>query len=110
MPEHKFESYRSGIDWTQTYVFPGCLIPSIGALVEAWGPAKLALEAFEEFGTDYAPTLAAWRERFSRALPEVRRLGFDEPFIRLWTLYLSFSEAAFAERSLGDGHIVLRRL
>jgi cyclopropane-fatty-acyl-phospholipid synthase len=51
-----------------------------------------------------------WRERFVASLPQVHALGFDEPFVRLWTLYLSFSEAAFAERSLGDGHVLLRRM
>ena len=32
----------------------------------------------------------------------LRALGFDVPFIRTWLLYLAFSEAAFAERTLGD--------
>jgi cyclopropane-fatty-acyl-phospholipid synthase len=109
MPDHKFEAYRRSIDWTQTYIFPGSLIPSMGALVDAWSRSGFDLLRFEEFGTDYAPTLAAWRARFVAALPAVRALGFDEPFIRLWTLYLSFSEAAFAERSIGDGHLLLRR-
>ena len=54
----------------------------------------------------YAPTLAAWRERFVAQLAEVRRLGFDEPFIRSWLLYLAFSEAAFAERTLGDHQLL----
>jgi cyclopropane-fatty-acyl-phospholipid synthase len=39
----------------------------------------------------------------------VRALGFDEPFVRAWLLYLSFSEAAFAERTLGDHHVVLSK-
>jgi cyclopropane-fatty-acyl-phospholipid synthase len=59
-----------------------------------------------DIGPSYAPTLAAWRERFVARLPEVRRLGFDEPFIRTWMLYLAFSEAAFAERTLGDHQLL----
>jgi cyclopropane-fatty-acyl-phospholipid synthase len=110
MPDHKFEAYRRSIDWTQTYIFPGSLIPSLGALASAWSRAGFGLESFSEIGTDYAPTLAVWRERFVASLPQVHALGFDEPFVRLWTLYLSFSEAAFAERSLGDGHVLLRRM
>jgi cyclopropane-fatty-acyl-phospholipid synthase len=42
-------------------------------------------------------------------LPEVRALGFDTPFVRTWLLYLAFSEAAFAERTLGDHHLLFVR-
>jgi cyclopropane-fatty-acyl-phospholipid synthase len=51
--------------------------------------------------------LRAWRERFVAALPVVRQLGFDEPFVATWLLYLAFSEAAFAERTLGDHQLLL---
>ena len=48
-------------------------------------------------------------ERFTAALPRVRALGFDEPFIRTWLMYLAFSEAAFAERTLRDHQLLLVR-
>jgi cyclopropane-fatty-acyl-phospholipid synthase len=51
--------------------------------------------------------LRHWRARFCAALPAVRALGFDEPFIRTWLMYLAFSEAAFAERTLGDHQLLL---
>lgn len=38
----------------------------------------------------------------------MRGLGFDETFLRTWTLYLAFSEAAFAERTLAVHQLVLR--
>ena len=34
-------------------------------------------------------------------------LGGGEPFVRTWLLYLAFSEAAFAERILGDHQLLL---
>jgi cyclopropane-fatty-acyl-phospholipid synthase len=34
-------------------------------------------------------------------LDDVRRLGYSERFIRLWTYYLCYCEAAFAERYIG---------
>jgi cyclopropane-fatty-acyl-phospholipid synthase len=55
----------------------------------------------ENFGTHYARTLHAWRERFHHNLARVRALGFDERFIRMWDLYLAFCEAAFLERHAG---------
>ena len=33
----------------------------------------------------------------------------DDAFVRAWHLYLAFSEAAFAERTLADHQLVLTR-
>jgi cyclopropane-fatty-acyl-phospholipid synthase len=104
MPDERFDAYRRRVDWMQTYIFPGTLIPSLGA-IRAASP-MLELADVCDIGPSYAPTLAAWRERFVAQLPAVRELGFDEPFIRTWLLYLMFSEAAFAERTLGDHQLL----
>jgi cyclopropane-fatty-acyl-phospholipid synthase len=109
MPEERFETYRRRVDWMQTYVFPGALIPSLDAIARASAAAGFATERTEDIGPDYAPTLRAWRERFTAALPRVRALGFDEPFIRTWMMYLAFSEAAFAERTLRNHQLLLVR-
>jgi cyclopropane-fatty-acyl-phospholipid synthase len=106
MPDDRFAAYRRNVDWMQTYIFPGSCIPSLAAIRAA---APLELIRIDDIGASYAPTLRAWRERFVAALPEVRRLGFDEPFVRTWLLYLAFSEAAFAERTLGDHQLMFRR-
>jgi cyclopropane-fatty-acyl-phospholipid synthase len=107
MPDERFEAYRRSVDWMQTYVFPGSLIPSLGAIARAAAAAGLAIERSADIGADYAPTLRAWRERFVAALPRVRALGFDEPFVRTWLMYLAFSEAAFAERTLRNHQLLL---
>ena len=104
MPDDRFEAYRRRVDWTQTFTFPGSLIPSLAA-IRAASP-QLQLVDTLDIGPSYAPTLAAWRERFMAKLPAVRALGFDEPVIRTWLLYLALSEAAFAERTLGDHQLV----
>ena len=93
----------------QTYIFPGTCIPSLAAIDRAARAAGLAVARADDIGPSYAPTLRAWRERFVAALPDVRALGFDEPFVRTWSLYLAFSEAAFAERTLGDHQLVICR-
>jgi cyclopropane-fatty-acyl-phospholipid synthase len=109
MPDDRFETYRHRVDWMQTYIFPGSCIPSLAAIKAASRPAGLAIERGDDIGPDYARTLGAWRDRFVAALPRVRALGFDAPFVRTWLLYLAFSEAAFAERTLGDHQLVLTR-
>jgi cyclopropane-fatty-acyl-phospholipid synthase len=107
MPDERFDSYRKSVDWMQTYIFPGTCIPSLAAIRAASAPLQLVRA--DDIGPHYAPTLRAWRERFLAALPEVRALGFDTPFIRTWLLYLAFSEAAFAERTLGDHQLLFAR-
>ena len=107
MPDERFAAYRRSVDWMQTYIFPGTLIPSLGAIRAACAPFSIVRS--DDIGPHYAPTLQAWRERFVAALPAVRALGFDAPFIRTWLLYLAFSEAAFSERTLGDHQLLLAR-
>jgi len=107
MPDARFETYRRRVDWMQTYIFPGSLIPSLGAIALAAAPAGFRIERADDIGPDYAATLQMWRERFIAALPAVTALGFDEPFVRTWLMYLAFSEAAFAERTLGDHQLLL---
>jgi cyclopropane-fatty-acyl-phospholipid synthase len=108
MPDDRYDAYRRSVDWMQTYVFPGSHIPSLGAIRAAAHAAGLAVERADDVGLDYPPTLAAWRARFAAAGDAVRALGFDDAFIRTWTLYLAFSEAAFAERTLAVHQLVLR--
>jgi cyclopropane-fatty-acyl-phospholipid synthase len=107
MPDERFATYRRRVDWMQTYIFPGTLIPSLGAIRDACAPFTIARTS--DIGPHYAPTLRAWRERFVAALPRVRALGFGTPFVRSWLLYLAFSEAAFAERTLADHQLLLTR-
>jgi len=110
VPDHRWDRYRKSADWMERYVFPGCCIPSVGALVAASAAAStLKLSTMEEFGADYAPTLAAWRRAFFDHLDEVRALGYDDRFIRTWDLYLAFSEATFRQRRLRDAQLVFTR-
>ncbi|HET9989809.1 MAG TPA: cyclopropane-fatty-acyl-phospholipid synthase family protein, partial [Kofleriaceae bacterium] len=109
MPDDRFDAYRTRVDWMQTYIFPGSCIPSLAAIRAALVPSGFAITRADDIGPDYAPTLRAWRDRFVAELPAVRALGFDDPFIRTWLLYLAFSEAAFAERTLGDHQLLLQR-
>jgi cyclopropane-fatty-acyl-phospholipid synthase len=109
MPDARFEDYRKNVDWMQTYIFPGSLIPSLGAITRATASAGFRMASSDDIGLDYVPTLREWRARFLSHCTSgrVRELGFDEPFVRTWLLYLAFSEAAFAERTLGDHQLLL---
>ncbi|THD10330.1 SAM-dependent methyltransferase [Metallibacterium scheffleri] len=98
------------VDFIKRHIFPGSFIPCVSALSGALARSSdLRLVNLEDIGTSYAMTLQAWRQRFLARLPEVRALGYDERFIRMWEFYLAYCEAGFRERALGDVQMLLHR-
>jgi cyclopropane-fatty-acyl-phospholipid synthase len=98
--EELFERYRTNTDFIQQYVFPGGMLPSRTSFRDSAAQAGLKVEAEFAFGGDYAKTLCIWRDSFNEKLQEVRQLGFDEAFIRLWNFYLMYCSAGFSERNI----------
>jgi len=110
VPDFSYDDYRYNQDWIQKEIFPGALCPSISALLDAAKRRScLVLEELENIGPHYARTLRLWRERFIKAWPELQESGYDERFRRAWCYYLSYCEAAFVSRNLGDVQMVLSR-
>jgi cyclopropane-fatty-acyl-phospholipid synthase len=100
--DREYDRARREVDFIQRHVFPGSCIPSIGALT-ASVVRSTDLQPFhqEDLTAHYARTLREWRRAFLARLDEVRRLGFDDTFIRLWEYYLCYCEGGFAERAIG---------
>ncbi|MBU3629586.1 cyclopropane-fatty-acyl-phospholipid synthase family protein [Polynucleobacter sp. AP-Melu-500A-A1] len=98
--EDLFERYRHNTDFIQQYVFPGGMLPSLTSFRASAAQAGLKVEAEFAFGSDYAKTLCIWRDSFNHRLQEVRQLGFDEAFIRLWNFYLMYCSAGFSEHNI----------
>ena len=110
MVDHRFNAYRRHCDWIQKYIFPGGLLPSVREIASVCAAdTRLGLVALEDRALDYARTLLAWRRQFFSQLDQVRDLGFDDRFIRMWEYYLATCEAAFRTRNLGLVHFVLAR-
>jgi cyclopropane-fatty-acyl-phospholipid synthase len=107
IPDSRWRRYRSSSDWIERYIFPGCLIPSLGALAQASG--ALNIRGVEEIGQHYGETLARWRRAFLARLDEVRALGYSERFVRTWDFYLASCEALFRAGLLRDAQLVLTR-
>jgi cyclopropane-fatty-acyl-phospholipid synthase len=104
-----FERYARSTDFIQQYIFPGGLLPSDAAFRAEAARAGLVVEATHAFGADYARTLRLWHEAFLACEAEVRAQGFDERFMRIWTFYLAYCEAAFAEGNTDVVQYTLRR-
>jgi cyclopropane-fatty-acyl-phospholipid synthase len=108
--DQRYEAARRGVDFIKRYIFPGCCIPSVTALVTAATRASdLRLVNLDDIGPDYATTLRHWRENLLRNVAAVRSLGYSDEFIRMWEFYLAYCEAGFAERMLGDVHALFVR-
>jgi cyclopropane-fatty-acyl-phospholipid synthase len=109
-PDSRYDQFRRGVDFIQKHVFPGSLLLSLNRMNDLLARAGgFVLHALDDFGPDYARTLALWRESFRARLDEVRALGFDERFIRKWTYYLCYCEAAFALRNISVVHTLHTR-
>jgi cyclopropane-fatty-acyl-phospholipid synthase len=104
-----FDSYRSGVDFIQRYIFPGGMLPSNEALAREYERAGLTLDRQEFFGLDYARTLAEWNRRFQARWHEIEKLGFDTRFKRMWEFYLAYCEAGFRAGSTDVTQVALVR-
>ncbi|MGG7645839.1 class I SAM-dependent methyltransferase [Rhodovulum sp. YNF3179] len=95
LSEHRFETYRKGVDFIQKYIFPGGMVPSRTALQDQVSRAGLAWTGSHEFGQSYSQTLRRWHETFNDEWDSICRLGFDDRFRRMWNYYLTSCAAAF---------------
>lgn len=110
MPDQRYKAYSKGTDFIQKYIFPGGHLPSISKILEVTSKhTRLNLNHLEEFTEDYAKTLNIWHENFEKKLEEVKKLGFDEYFIRMWKMYLNYCEAAFLTRNINLHQLVFTR-
>ncbi|KAI3642268.1 hypothetical protein MP228_011823 [Amoeboaphelidium protococcarum] len=139
MPETRYDAYCKGVDFIQKYIFPGGHCPSVTALTNAISTGtgnQLIIENLENIGVHYARTLREWRDRFLQTYDQLatfpkyvekpdggsgliaQALGYGgtrkEPFYgqefkNKWLYYLSYCEAGFKEKMLGNVQVVLNR-
>ena len=94
------------MDYIKRYIFPGSFIPCISVMTQSASEQKLRLKHLEDIGLSYAQTLNCWRQRFLEQRDQVRALGFDERFIRMWDFYLCYCEGGFREGVISDVHLL----
>lgn len=110
IPDQRYKAYSKGSDFIQKYIFPGGHLPSILKLLETTSKhTRLNLNHLEEFTEHYAKTLNIWHENFENNLDEVKKLGFDDYFIRMWKMYLNYCEAGFLTRNINLHQLVFTR-
>jgi cyclopropane-fatty-acyl-phospholipid synthase len=98
------------VDFIKRYIFPGSCLLSVTALCNAaTRSTDLRVVDLEDITPHYAETLRRWRRTFFERIEEVRALGFDDAFVRMWDFYLGYCEGAFDERHIGDIQMVFAK-
>lgn len=96
-----------GEAWSNKYIFPNGMLPSISQLGAAFAP-KFVMEDWHNFGPHYDPTLMAWNGKFEKAWPTLKE-KYGERFRRMWRYYLLNSAGSFRARWQQLWQIVLTR-
>jgi cyclopropane-fatty-acyl-phospholipid synthase len=108
--DQRHADHRDSVDFIKEYIFPGSCIPSVTTMVDAATRATdLRLFHLDDITPHYARTLHVWRERLWANADAVRRLGFDDAFLRMWEYYLAYCEGGFEERYLGSVHMLFTK-
>ncbi len=103
---HSF-SRTSSDPFTNTYIFPNCVLPSIKQIGSAIEHIFI-IEDLHNFGAYYDPTLMAWFQNFDRGWNELKE-EYGERFYRMWKYYLLSNAGSFRARHNQLWQIVLSR-
>ena len=108
--DQRYQSSVNSIDFIKRYIFPGGQLPSNSVISgHIAKDTDMQLIGLEDMSLDYAQTLMHWRKNFMNKLDEVKRLGVDDAFIRMWEYYFCFCEGGFSERVIHTGQFLLAK-
>ncbi len=94
--------------WTEKYIFPNGMLPSIAQLASAM-EGLFVIEDWHNFGPDYDPTLMAWHANFEKAWPTLHD-KYNERFYRMWRYYLLSAAGGFRSRQTQLWQVVFSRI
>lgn len=100
--DQNYQDYIDSVDFIQTHIFPGgCLLSNQELNNQFTQQTDMVIKQLHDYGFDYAHTLRDWRIAFMSQREEIKALGYDEAFIRLWSFYFCYCEGGFLERTIG---------
>jgi cyclopropane-fatty-acyl-phospholipid synthase len=100
-------SIITGEPWSDKYIFPNGMLPSIAQLGKAM-EGLFVMEDWHNIGPNYDPTLMAWHANFEKAWPGLRD-KYGDRFYRMWRYYLLSSAGSFRARYQQLWQIVFTR-
>jgi cyclopropane-fatty-acyl-phospholipid synthase len=108
--DRAYEVEKASKSFIKTYIFPGGCLPSMEVITRNVARrTDLQTVGLEDITASYVETLHRWRHNFAARSAELADLGYGEHFRRMWTLYLSYCEAGFAERRICDVQLLLAK-
>ena len=108
--DRAYEVEKASKSFINTYIFPGGCLPSLAVITrELAKRTDLQAANLEDITPHYVQTLRHWRANFTANITALAQMGYDERFRRIWTLYLAYCEAGFAERRICDIHLLLTK-
>ncbi len=101
--DRAYQVEKAAGSFMNTYIFPGGCLPSLVVISrELAKRTDMRAASLEDLTPHYVETLRRWRANFTAHAAALAELGYDERFRRIWTLYLAYCEAGFAERRICD--------
>lgn len=98
-----YDLEKAARSFSNVLIFPGGCLPSVEVIQRCIAEqTDMSTVWLDDISPHYAETLRHWRQRFVANYDLAAELGYDEPFRRLWTLWLAMSEAGFRERRIRD--------
>jgi cyclopropane-fatty-acyl-phospholipid synthase len=82
--------------WTEKYIFPNGLLPSVAQLGKAFENFSV-MEDWQNFGADYDKTLMAWYDNFDKNWNKIKN-NYSERFFRMWKYFLLSAAGSFRSR------------
>ena len=111
MPHDRMLATRNTFTWINKYIFPGGFLPSVHG-DRRDHPGRHHAADLRPAVVRHSTTrrrCERWDDAFLAAGDEVRALGFDETFRRMWHFYLEYSRAGFASGYIDVQQLTLHR-
>jgi len=104
------QEYQSSVDFIQTYIFPGGLLPSVTQLTGLAHEHGFELTNLYEFGQDYAKTCQLWKEDFNAHHVELLNQGYDQKFKKMWNYYLDYCAVGFETQHISVHQLTFKKI
>jgi cyclopropane-fatty-acyl-phospholipid synthase len=106
--DRAFAVEKASKSFIRTAIFPNGCLPSQQVIADRLARrTDLRMLHHEDLTDHYVTTLQRWRENITVHADRLAALGYDERFQRLWSMYLSYAQAGFAERRIAVGQTLL---
>ncbi len=103
------EHYQSNVDFIQTYIFPGGLLPSLTQLKQLASKHGFTVNNVLDFGQDYAKTCQLWKQEFNQRSEVLLSQGYDRRFQKMWNYYLDYCTVGFETQHSSVVQLILQK-